>query len=203
MTSLPWRTCFVLSAICMGIGGPQHPGGTMQEMLADPIWFSAHAWVVASFVAMTAGLVLLDRSAVLSQQVRWWLRIAVIITAIQAIDMVVHTAAYVDLENMLAGRATPVFTSHMILTMIIYPIFGVLISGFIIVAARERALGNLWVAWIGVAGALAHGVAGFFTVAFNSEFARPLFPLIMLLMVWALIVALMPLRSTAAILSRA
>jgi hypothetical protein len=203
MTSLPWRTCFVLSTICMGIGGPQHPDGTIPEMLADPIWFSAHAWVVASFVAMTAGLILFGRSAVLSQRVRWWLRIAVIVTAIQTADMVVHTAAYIDLANMLAGRATPVFTSHMLLTMIVYPIFGVLISAFIIVAARERALGNPWVAWIGVAGALAHGVAGFFTVAFDSEATRALFPLIMLVMVWALIVALMPERSTATIPSRA
>jgi hypothetical protein len=134
MTSVAWRVCFIISAICMGIGGPQHPGGTMQEMLA--------------------------------------------------------------------GRPTPVFSAHMMLTMIVYPIFAVLISGFIIAAARERALGNLWVAWIGVAGALAHGTAGFFTVAVESEFARQLFPLIMLLMTWALIVGLLPARSPAAVPSR-
>ena len=118
-------------------------------------------------------------------------------TALQAIEMAVHAAAYVDLQNLLAGRSTPVLSTHLMMTVIIYPIFGVLMSGFIIVAARERALGALWMGWIGVIGALAHGAAGLLMVGFNSEVVRQGFPLIMLVMIWALIAALMPRRALA------
>ena len=62
---------------------------------------------------------------------------------------------------------------------------------------RVSALGALWMAWIGVIGALAHGAAGLLMVGFNSEVARQGFPLIMLVMIWALIAALMPLRARA------
>ena len=40
--------------------------------------------------------------------------------------------------------------------------------------------------------------AGLFTGAFNFAWSRALFPLIMLVMVWALIAALMPSRAPAA-----
>ena len=197
MKSLPWRVCFVLSAIFMGIGGPMHPDGTMAEMLASPVWFAGHAWVCAAFVALLVGLVLYGRAVVFPARTRRWLQIAIVVTALQAIEMAVHAAAYVDLQNLLAGRSTPVLSTHLMMTVIIYPIFGVLMSGFIIVAARERALGALWMGWIGVIGALAHGAAGLLVVGFNSEVARLGFPLIMLVMIWALIAALMPRRALA------
>ncbi len=32
--------------------------------------------------------------------------------------------AYVDLQNLLAGQPTPVLTPHMVMALIIYPVFG-------------------------------------------------------------------------------
>jgi len=194
-----WRACFVVAAICMGIGGPQHPGGeTMADMLANPIWFSAHAWVFVSFVAMLAGFIVFGQVHVVSPRMRWWLRVAVVVTALEAIEMALHAVAYVDLQNLLAGQPTPVLTTHLALATIIYPIFGVLMGAFIVVAGRERALGSLWIAPLGVLGALAHGAAGLLVIGFGVAAASIGFPFIMLVMLWGLIAALMPVRLPAA-----
>lgn len=108
--------------------------------------------------------------------------------------MALHTVAYVDLPNLLAGQSTPIYTTHMTMAMIVYPIFGVLFSAFILVAARERALGSMWIAPIGIIGALAHGAAGLLVVGFGITSAGIGFPMIMLVMVWAFIAALIPVR---------
>lgn len=94
--------------------------------------------------------------------------------------------AYVDLQNLLAGQPTPVLTPHMVMALIIYPVFGVLFGGFIIAAARDRALGSIWIAPVGILGALAHGAAGLLTIGFGIPWAGIGFPLFMLVMIWGL-----------------
>jgi hypothetical protein len=198
MRRLHWRILFIVAAICMGIGGPQHPRGESNaEMLADPVWFASHAWVCASFVAMLAGLVLFRRSHAVPSRTGRWLKAAIVVTALETVEMALHTVAYVDLPNLLAGQSTPIYTTHMTMAMIVYPIFGVLFSAFILVAARERALGSIWIAPIGIIGALAHGAAGLLVVGFGITSAGIGFPMIMLVMVWAFIAALMPVRPAA------
>jgi hypothetical protein len=195
MKPLHWRILIIVAAICMGIGGPQHPQGESNaEMLADPVWFASHAWVFASFVAMLAGMVLFRRSHAVSSRTGRWLKAAIVVTVLEAVEMALHTVAYVDLPNLLADQSTPIYTTHMTMAMIVYPIFGVLFTGFILVAARERAIGSIWIAPIGIIGALAHSAAGLLVVGFGITSAGIGFPMIMLVMVWAFIAALMPVR---------
>jgi hypothetical protein len=194
MKPASWRICFLLAAVFMSLGGPKHPQGDIPQMLANPAWFSSHAWVFLSFAALLAGLVLYDRSVEVTPPVRRWLRIAIVMTALETLEMALHTVAYMDLQNLLAGESTPVLTIHLMLAMIVYPVFGILMSGFMIVAARERALGSPWMAWIGVIGAVAHGAAGLLVIGFEIGAAGIGFALVMLVMVWAAIAALMPVR---------
>src|ERR1041385_6649289 len=106
-----WRLFFVLSALFILIGGPQHPQGTMAEMLASPSWVPAHSLMLAGFVALLVGLILYGRDASLPERTRKWVRIATIGTALQTVEMALHTAAAVDHANLVAGKATPVLTT--------------------------------------------------------------------------------------------
>lgn len=190
--SLAARLSLIVGGVLIFIGGPMHPGGTMAEMLADPVWFRAHALVTAGFCGLLAGLELLRRQGTLSRAVGRWLLLAVIATAAQAIDMAVHTMAYVDGPALVAGLPTPVLTTHLALTAVIYPIFGVLLAVFIVVAGHTRTLGSNWISWIGVLGCLGHGIAGPGTVLFDVPWARALFPTIVLVALWAILAGVWP-----------
>jgi hypothetical protein len=192
-----WRAFFVLSALFILIGGPQHPGGTMAEMLAHPKWVPSHALMLAGFLAFLAGLILYRRSVPLPDRTRKWVRIAAIGTALQAVEMAFHTAASVDHANLMAGRATPILTTHLWLAVILYPIFALTVVGLIIAAMRDRALGSPWIGWLGIVGVLAHGAAAPLVIVFEIPWARILFPFVTLFALWALLAALWPLRIPA------
>lgn len=193
----PWRICFLLAAAGILAGGPRHPGGTMAEMLAHPDWLLSHVLVLAGFVALLAGLILYARSGTLPDGTRRWTRLAIIGTALQVVEMIFHTAAMVDHANLVAGRATPVLTIHLALAVVLYPVFAITIIGFIVAAARERALGSRWIAWIGVIGAAAHGAAPPLVLGLGDDRLRVLFPMIALFALWALLAAVWPLRAAA------
>lgn len=187
-----WRWCFILAAVFILIGGPQHPRGTMVEMLADPKWIPSHTLVLIGFLLMLAGLILYRRAEELPPLTRRWAGLATIGTALQAIEMVLHTAATVDHANLVAGRHTPVLTTHLSLAVFLYPIFGLAMIGLIIASAGDNTLGSRWIAWIGIIGALGHGAAAPLVVGFDKLWARSLFPLIVLLALWFLLVGCWP-----------
>lgn len=188
---MSWRVLFALGGVLIFIGGPMHPGGTMAEMLAHEDWFMSHALMTVAFAAMTAGLVIFAREAAAPRLARWT-RFAIAGTAIQALEMAVHTAAYVDHANLVAGAPTPVLTTHLWMSILLSPLFGLAVAGFIIVAARERAIGSLWIAWLGVLGVLAYGVAATLIAILGAEWPRILFPAIIGLSIWLVLAAIWP-----------
>jgi hypothetical protein len=99
-----WRVFFVLAGAGILAGGPLHPDGTMSEMLAHPDWFRSHALMFAGFVALTIGLALFGRTPGLPPRTRWWLRAAIVGTALQAIEMAFHTAWSITTSS---SRALP------------------------------------------------------------------------------------------------
>lgn len=64
-----------------------------------------------------------------------------------------------------------------------------------VAAARDRAMASPWIAWIGVLGATAHGLAAPLVVLFGIEQARVLFPMVVLLALWFVLAAVWPLRA--------
>ena len=119
-----WRLFVFLGGLLICIGGPMHPGGSMAEMLAHPSWVPGHTLVTLGFAALLAGLVMLARAGTVPQPTRRWLRFAVVGTALQTVEMVLHTAAVVDHGNLVAGRGTPVLSTHLALAVVFYPLFG-------------------------------------------------------------------------------
>jgi len=192
-----WRPCLVLSALFILTGGPRHPRGTMAEMLGHPDWVLSHALMLAGFVALLAGLILYNRDAAVPDRTRKWVRFAVIGTVLQVIEMAMHTASVVDHANLVAGRSTPVLTTHLWLAVVFYPIFAATIVGLILAGMRDRSLGSPWIGWLGILGTVAHGASAPLVILFKIEQARILFPGIALLGIWMLLAAVWPLRSRA------
>lgn len=192
LTRNGWRICFVLAGAAMLVGGPLHPAGSMAEMLSDPNWFPSHTLMTIAFMLMFAGLVLWGRTGHAGNNTRRWLLPALIAIVLQSIDMVFHTAAMVDHERLVAGLATPVLTTHLWLTAVVYPIFALAIIAFLIAAGRDRVLGSWWIAWLGVLGAAGHGLAGPLVVIWEIPWAAALFPMIVLVGVWMMAAACWP-----------
>lgn len=193
-----WRPLFVVAGVLISAGGMQHPRGSMAEMLAHPDWVMSHTLVLVGFLSLLAGLVLYRRAVTLPARSARWLRLALVGTVLQVVEMVFHTVSVVDVDHLAAGHSTPILTTHLVLAVILYPIFGVTMIGFIVATARDRTLGSPWVAWLGVLGAAAHGAAPPLVVGLRIAEARILFPMLLLLALWLVLAALWPLRKPAA-----
>lgn len=192
-----WRFFVLLGGLLITAGGPMHPGGSMAEMLADPRWVPGHTLTTLGFAALLAGLVMLARAGTVPPSTARWLRFAIAGTAVQALEMVLHTAASVDHGNLVAGHATPVLSTHLAMAVVAHPVFGATIIAFILAAARDRVLGSRWIAPLGILGAAAHGAAAPLVVLGGDERFRVLFPGLALFSVWAVIAALWRARADA------
>jgi hypothetical protein len=148
--------------------------------------------VLAGFVLLTAALHGFWRGVARAPRMRRWAGLAFLATAVQTIELVFHLFSFLDVEQLTAGGATPILSTHLALALVVYPVFAVLVSGAIVVGARTGELGRAWFAPLGVAGAVAHGLAPLLVLTFEIEWARILFPMVMLFALWTVLVALMP-----------
>jgi len=194
-----WRPLFLLSGVLILVGGMNHPrGGGMVGMLAHPNWVWSHSLMLLGFLALAAGLILYRRAAApLPDRTSRWLRLALYGTVLQAIEMAFHTVSVVDGEHLSAGHPTPVLTTHLVLAVILYPVFATTIIGFIVATARDRTLGSPWIAWLGILGAAAHGLSAPLVVGLRIGQAGILFPMLLLLAIWLALAAVWPRRSPA------
>jgi hypothetical protein len=187
-SGLAWRICLAVGAAGLLTGGPLHPGGTMAEMLAHPDWLLSHILQLVGFVAMAAGLWAFAAAVPLPARSRRWCRLAIGGTVLQAIEMAVHTAAMVDHHNLVAGASTPILTTHLAMAVTLYPLFALALIGFIVAAARDHVLG-WWTGGLGIIGAIGQGLSAPLVVGLDIAAARVLFPMIVLVALWLLIVA--------------
>ena len=196
-----WRILFVVAGMLLLAGGPRHPGGSMLEMLRHHDWFMAHALVTLGYATMAAGLVAFSRTVANTPMKRWtWFAIGA--TALQTVEMAVHTAAMVDAGNLAAGHATPVLTTHLTMSMVFYPLFGLATAAFFIKGMRERAIGSPWIVWIGVIGTVANGIAPILVGLFGWTEARILFAFMVGIAVWLLLAAVWPASARRALADR-
>ena len=192
-----WRTGLAIGGLLCAVGGGMHPrGGGMATMLADPNWVPGHLILLAGLAIVTYAVLDFSRKHELTPRVRLWTRLAIAGLALETFEMVVHTGAAVDAANLAAGLPTPVFSTHMAIAMVAYPIFGVTVGGFIAVAAAARALGSRWVAPLGVIGALAYGFAPLLNTLFPDAGLGILFPMFLLFALWLVLTGLFPGRRT-------
>lgn len=191
-----WRVMFALGGVVMAAGGPLHPGDeTMQAMLVNPNWFPSHFAMLVGFGLMALGIMRFRRLMPHSPAVRRWSGLAAIGLVLQTVEMAFHLASMVDADNLAAGLATPILSTHIVLALTIYPLLAILMSGLIIAGARTRELGNPWLAPLGIAGLVAQAVAVVLVAGFDIQAARIGFPMVMLFAIWTVVVSLMPSRT--------
>ncbi len=194
----PWRILLALSGVLVLVGSMNHPrGGGMAQMLAHPDWWWSHAMLAVGFAALLVGLLLHRRDVELPPASDRWSKWAILGAALQTVEMVFHTAAAVDAAAYAAGETAPVFAIHMALTVLFNPLFSILMIGLIWVGARQRALGSMAIAWLGLLGAAAHGLAPILVVVLGLGQFAILFPMVMLFALYLVLVAFWPIRVAA------
>lgn len=167
----------------------------MEQMLADPLWVPGHSLVLAGYAALLTALVQLRRRRGVSHRARPWVRFAIVATAAQVVEMAAHTAAKMDLGNLIADVGTPMLTLHLMLAVFCYPLFALGVTGLIFAGARDHVLGSWWIGWLGVIGAVAQGIAAPMVIAGGDGRFAILFAGILPLGVWAVLAGLWPVRA--------
>lgn len=189
-----WRALFAAGGLFIIIGGPKHPQGTMLEMLQHPDWLFSHVMVTIGYIGLLGGLALFARSYANTPSLKRWTTLALAGAGLMTLEMVMHTIAMVDAEHLAAGHSTPILNTHLAMAVLFYPVFGVTSALFMWKAAKERAMGSLWIVWIGIIGTLANGAAPVLVGVFGITQARILFPFVIGVALWMVLSALWPAR---------
>ena len=187
-----WRGLFAAAGGFMLAGGPKHPRGTMLEMLQHPDWLMSHTLVTIGYALMAAGLVAFSRTGSNTAAMKRWTKLAIAGTVLMTVEMIFHTAAMVDAGHLAAGHSTPVLSTHMAMTMVFYPIFGATSALFFIKGMRERAIGSVFYAWIGIVGTIANAIAPILVGVFGLMQARILFAFMIGIGIYLILAAVTP-----------
>lgn len=201
--SVVWRSLFTVGGLLYFVGAFNHPRGmTMAEMLIDPAWMLSHAGVFVGLSAMTVGLMFFRHSSDVSPTMDRWLLATIVLAVLETIEMGLHTMAYVDADALTPGAlegglSTPVLTLHLWFATLVYTPFAVALIGLIWIGQRERSLGSLWIGWLGVIGAAAHGSVMWLVVVFGVPGAGILFPIAALaISLWFVLAGVWPTRTS-------
>ena len=161
--------------------------------MANPAWVPGHTTVFVALLVLALGLISLRRTLPASASTHRWLLFSIVATVLEAVEMGVHTAAYVDVDALTHGHATPVLDAHLWLATLVYPLFAVSLIGLIRRGQREGLFGSPWITWIGMLGAAAHGIVMWLTYIFEIFWAPILFPVAAIaLSLWFLLAGVWP-----------
>ena len=128
-----WRVALVLSGIAMLIGAPRHPESEASDglrdelatMTVDPDWVFAHVFVVASTLLLAVGLAAAYRTSAWPSRTRRALGVAAVVVSLYTVEAVFHLAAAVDTQALQHGDFAPVASTHILLSVVLYPLTGV------------------------------------------------------------------------------
>ncbi|MDQ3714969.1 MAG: hypothetical protein M3381_02855, partial [Actinomycetota bacterium] len=121
-------------------------------------WIPSHALIVAATIGFLIGLFALARSPMpLSAAARRAAWVAAVGAVLLAVEGAFHLGAFVDEDAARAGEATPVLGTHLVLSLIIYPLFSLALAALAVLSGRT--LPHPVVGIIGAIGAIAFGVA--------------------------------------------
>jgi len=185
---------FAIGGTILLAGSLLHPdehvdGGTMQQqfhaMFSNANWYPSHVLLLVGLALLTVAVVGLARMTppTLPRRTTWF---AAIMAVIATAAMVLHLVAKLDDANIVAGEKTPLLFAHAMSDTVIIPLFGIAFALLAIAGGRSRVLGNPFIAALGVIGGLGYALAAA-TAPFMETFT-PLFELVRLLGVWALVI---------------
>lgn len=157
-------------AILLPIASQLHPTAdttldfdtAVAGMLDDDAWYPAHLLELAATGLVLSALWQISRTP-LVKNLRA-LRIAVLAaaagTTIHLVDLVPHTFAATEVDELLAGGATPLLDAHLVTQAIATAVFGLSIAALAFLDARRSRRWTWIPAAIAVIGGLAGALAG-------------------------------------------
>ncbi len=177
-----WRIALVASGVVMLTGAPRHPSSdakySMREELAimtsHPDWVPAHLMVMLATILLAAGLLMAYRKGAWPG-VQPALGIAAVAVTAYVVETGFHLAAAVDNHALHHGGATPVATTHVWLSLLLYPVTGLALS---YLGIRQLAVWRGARRFLGLpaaVGGLAHAVCVPLTWAVPDAELSPLF----------------------------
>lgn len=177
-----WRIALIASGVVMVTGAPRHPSSDakypMREELAimtsHPDWVPAHLLIMLSTMLFAAGLLTAYRKGVWPD-VQPVLGIAAVAVTAYVIETAFHLAAAVDNHALHHGGATPVATTHIWLSVLLYPVTGLAVAylGIRQLAAWRGA--RRFVGLPAAVGGFAHAVVLPLTLALPDAELSPVF----------------------------
>ncbi|MEO5709047.1 MAG: hypothetical protein ABIQ59_04415 [Nocardioidaceae bacterium] len=190
---------FLIGGALLLAGSALHPhehvdNGTLEEqfhaMFTDPHWYPAHVLLLIGLAFMTVAVVGLARARPASLPGRTT-QFAATAVVVGTAAMVLHLIAKLDNPHIVAGENTPLLYAHAAVETVTVPMLGIAFAMLAAAGGRCRVLGNPFVAVLGIIGGLGYALAGV-TAPFMATFT-PLFDLVSLVGVWAVIVGAMQL----------
>lgn len=177
------------------VGGSLHPkqdppdvalNDRLRPMFEDPLWYPAHALILAGIALIAASLVVLVRGRSLAGLPR--AHTAALVAAVSSVaaslGMVLHLFAALESDRIAARQSTPLVDVSVIVETITVPAFGLSIAVLAVVGAITRSLGGRVAALFAVVGGVGFGLAG--ATVLLTDKLEPLFPLAAALALWAM-----------------
>lgn len=187
----PWL--LVVSGVLLIVGAWMHPRDPgMAAMMLNRNWLPSHLAGLVGVAGLLAWLVLVHRSG--TGPAGHWLPLAIGAAALQSVEAFFHLISMVDAHRLESGGPTVLLDIHLFLTPITYPLFTLAMIALIAAGARSGTLGNWWIAPLGMLGVALPGAASILVVVLDYPLGF-LFAGIMLFGLWAVVAALLPVRS--------
>jgi len=179
-----WPWALAAGGVLFLIGGPLHPSSDSSlpesqataEFIGAATWVPSHALILLAAVGYLIGLFGLARSPMpLSTAARRSARVAAAGGVLLAVESIFHLGAFLDEDAALAGNATPILSTHLALSLVVYPIFTFAVAALAVLS--RDALTHPVVGIIGAIGAIAFGLAPALVGAAGIETLAVLFPI--------------------------
>ena len=161
-----WPTALTVGGVLFMIGGALHPDEDTSlpeaEATADFIgastWIPAHTLILLGSLGFLIGLFALARSRMpLSSAARRAAWIAAVGAVLFFIESGFHLAAFADEDAVLAGDATPFLSTHMALSLVVYPLFTFALAALAVLS--RDTLTHPVIGIVGAIGAITFGLA--------------------------------------------
>lgn len=180
----PWPWALTAGGLLFLVGGPLHPSSDASlpesrataEFIGAGTWIPSHALILAGAIGYLIGMFGLARSSVpLSTGARRAAWVAAVGAVLFAVESVFHLGAFLDEDAALASEATPILSTHMALSLVVYPLFSFAVAALAVLS--RRSLTHPVVGILAAIGAVGFGIAPVLVGLADIAAAAVLFPI--------------------------